>query len=154
MEITKPNDIFVATIGNPTATTYDLMTLNVTPENSSFFTKEQYKESKFVQDTFKDKDGKFDDIAFNNAFNLAAAHYVEMSDDEYLKNLTTVQYSPFDVTRPKDAKTFKVEVAFEKDYNPFKQLYSRTGINSVNDNNLSLREIAQQGKVYDPDTDS
>ena len=57
MEITKPNDIFVATIGNPTATTYDLMTLNVTPENSSFFTKEQYKESKFVQDTFKDKDG-------------------------------------------------------------------------------------------------
>ena len=29
MEIKKPNDILVATLNNPQATTYDLMTLNL-----------------------------------------------------------------------------------------------------------------------------
>jgi hypothetical protein len=154
MEITKPNDIFVASLNNPNATTYDLMSSNLTPDNTSFFSKDDYKQSKFVQDKFIGQDGKFDEIAFNNAYNIAGAHYQQMSDSEYLKGLNQISYSPFDVTRPKDAKTFKVSVEFDKDFNPFQQTYSRTGINSVNESNLSLREIAQQNKVFDPDTNT
>ena len=68
MEITKPNDIFVASLNNPSATTYDLMTLNITPDNTSLYSKDDYKQSKLVQDTFKTPDGKFDDLGFDEAF--------------------------------------------------------------------------------------
>lgn len=152
MEITKANDIFVATLNNPNATTYDLMTLDLTPENTGLLTKDEYKQSKYVKDTFTSPEGKFDDLAFDNAFLTAANHYKEMTDDNYIKSLSEVQYSPFDVTRPKFGKTFNVNVEFSKDYNPFKETYSRTGINSINENEFSLRELAQQSKVYDPTT--
>ena len=152
MEITKPNDIFVATLNNPTASTYDLMTLDLKPENTGLLKRDDYKQSKLIQDSFKTEDGKFDDIAFESAYKTAASHYSEMTNDEYLKGLNEITYSPFDITRPKDAKTFKVDVEFGKDYNPFKQLYSRTGVNSVDDSGFSLRELAQQSKIFDTKT--
>ena len=152
MEIKKANDIFVATINNPNATTYDLTTLNLNPENTDLLPKDSYKESPFIQDTFKTQTGEFDQVAFDGFYNLAANHYKEMTDDAYIKSLDQVQYSPFDVTRPKGAKTFNIDVEFAKDFNPFKQLYSRTGINTVDENNFSLRELAQQSKVFDPKT--
>lgn len=149
MELKKPNDMFVATVMNPQATTYDLMSTNLNPENTSLYSKDDYKKSKFVQDKFKKEDGSFDDLAFNDYYKLAQVHYELMSNERYLSSLDEVQYSPFDITRPKDAKTSRIEVQFAKDYNPFKQLYGRTGIYSVDDSNLSLRELAQRNKVFD-----
>ena len=154
MEIRKPNDIFVATINNPQATTYDLMTLDLNPANTDLLSKDEYKESKYVKDMFTGEDGKFDDIAFNNAYTAAAYHFQEMTDDKYLQSLSEVQYSPFDITRPKDAKTFNVNVEFAKDFNPFKDRYSRSGINSIDPSSFSLRELAQQSKIFDPKTNS
>ena len=40
MKIDKPYDLFVATINNPNATTYDLMSNNMNPENTSLYSKE------------------------------------------------------------------------------------------------------------------
>ena len=154
MEITKPNDIFVASLNNPEATTYDLMSMGLLPDNTSLFTKDEYKQSNYVQEKFKDKDGKFDDVAFNNEYNKVARQYNEMASSEYLENLDKIEYSPFDITRPKNAETFSVNLEFTKDFNPFKQLYSRTGINSMDENNFSMRELAQQGKVFDPETNT
>jgi hypothetical protein len=152
MEILKPNDIFVASLNNPKSTTYDFMSAQLNPNNTSLFSKDQYKESKFVQDTFKDDKGQFDEIAFNNAYDIAASHYKEMSDETYLSELTEAVYSPFDISRPIGSKTFDTSVEYTKDFNPFKQLYSRTGVNSVDDNGLSLRELAQQNKIFDTKT--
>ena len=152
MEISKPNDIFVATLNNPEATSYDLMSLNINPENTSLYSKDEYKQTKLIQDKFKDADGVFDDLAFDEAFNKAQSHYKDLTDDVFLKSLDEVQYSPFDISRPKDAKTFKIDVEYSKEYNPFKETYSRTGINSISSNTLSMRELAQQEKVFDPIT--
>lgn len=152
MEIKKANDILVATINNPNASTYDLMTLDLTPDNTQLLRPEDYKQSKLIQDNFSTIDGKFDEIKFNQAYNIAANHYKEMSDEDYINKLNTVEYSPFDVTRPFDATTFRTDVEFSKDFNPFKQTYSRSSINSVDESNLSLRELAQQSKVFDIDT--
>lgn len=149
MEINKPNDILVATLNNPQATTYDLMTLDLNPENTSLYSKDEYKNSEFVQQKFTGEDGKFDNIAFDNFYNMAAYHYYEMSNEEYLKGLDEVQFSPFDVTRPMGGKTFKVDVEYAKEYNPFKELYGRTSLDSVDASPLSLRELAQQGKIFD-----
>ena len=154
MEINKPNDIFVTTIDSPTATTYDIMSAGITPDNTSLLQKDAYKTTKFIQDTFKTPDGKFDDLAFNSAYNLAANHFQQMSDDSFLKDLNTIQYSPFDITRPKNAQTFKVDVEFGKDINPFQTLYGRTGVNSVDESPLSRRELAQQSKIFDPETNT
>lgn len=151
-EITKPNDILVATVNNPTSSTYDFLSAQLNPQNTSFLSKDQYKETQFVKDRFTTKDGDFDDISFNNAYKAAALHYQEMSDENYLAGLSEMEYSPFDVTRPIGSKTYNVSVEYDVDYNPFKKVYSRTGINSVDEGPLSIREIAQRGKVYDPET--
>ena len=153
MKIDKPYDLFVATLNNPQATTYDLMSNNMTPENTSLYTKEDYKSSKYVQDSFKTSNGEFDELAFDDFYKAASAHYNLMTNEKYLEDLNEITYSPFDITRPLNAKTANVEVKFSKDINPFKQLYGRTEIYSVDDSNLSLRELAQQSKIYDPSND-
>jgi hypothetical protein len=152
MNIVKPNDILVASINNPNSTTLDFLSADVTPDNTSLFKKEDYLTSPLIQKKFTDEKGQFNTIAFDEAYNKAASHYKEMTDDSFLKNLTEATYSPFDVTRPLGAKTFDTRAQFTPDFNPFKQLYSRTGINSVDDNSFTLRELAQQNKVYDPET--
>ena len=77
MEITRPNDIFVATVNNPHATTYDLMTLDLTPENTGLLSKDDYKKSKFAQENFKTEGGKVDDVALDEAFKAASNHYAQ-----------------------------------------------------------------------------
>ena len=154
MEITKPNDIFVTTLNNPEATPYELLSNNVNGDNTSLFTKEAYKQSEYVQEKFKGEDGKFNDSAFEDAYKLAENKYYNLTNDEYLKSLDEIEYSPFDITRPKNAKTFNVSSVMEKDYNPYKVLKGWTGFGSIDENKLSLRELAQQNKVYDPDSGS
>ncbi|MGV8961985.1 MAG: hypothetical protein ACOH2V_01210 [Candidatus Saccharimonadaceae bacterium] len=122
MEITKPNDILVATLNSPNATAYDLMASNILGDNTSLKTRDEYKGSKYIQETFKKEDGKFDDTAFNSAYDLAQSKFVQLTNDQYLKDLGKMEYSPFDITRPKEAKTFSVGTIYSKEINPFKEL--------------------------------
>lgn len=154
MEITKPNDILVATLNSPSATAYDLMANNILGENTSLKSRDEYKSTDYIQKAFKKEDGKFDDIAFNSAYDLAQSKYAQLTNDQYIKNLDKLVYSPFDITRPKDAKTFNVGTIYSKEINPFKELKGWTGVNSINENPLSLRELAQKSKVYDPETNT
>ena len=112
MKIDKPYDLFVATINNPNATTYDLMSNNMNPENTSLYSKEEYKSSKYIQDSFKTEDGKFDDLAFDNFYKTASNHYNLMTNEKYLEDINQIEYSPFDVTRPFQSKTANIEVSF------------------------------------------
>ena len=75
MEISKPNDIFVATLNNPEATSYDLMSLNINPENTSLYSKDEYKQNEKIIQAFTSPDGKFDDNAFNTFYNKALSSY-------------------------------------------------------------------------------
>jgi len=122
MEITKPNDILVATLNNPNATDYDLIANNIVGDNTSLYSKDEYKKTKYVQNAFKTENGKFDDVAFNNAYNLAKERYLQVTNDQYIKGLDDMKYSPFDITRPKNAKTFSVGTIYSKEVNPFKEL--------------------------------
>ena len=154
MEIKKPNDILVATLSNPELTPYDLLSHNITGENTSLLPKEEYKNSTFIQDKFKDDDGNFDNVAFEEVYKLAQNKYQNLTDEEYLSELDKMEYSPFDITRPKFAKTFNVSTQIEKEYNPFEVRKGWSGFGSINESPLSLREIAQKNKIYDPDTDT
>lgn len=154
MEILKPNDILIATLNSPQATPYDLLSNNITGENTSLFSKEEYKQSEYVQKAFQGADGKFDEISFNKAYDLAKNNFYQLTSEEYLQALDQIDYSPFDITRPKFAKTFSVTTSLEKEYNPFREKRGWTGIGSIDAGELSLRELAQQNKIYDPETGS
>jgi hypothetical protein len=148
MNISKPNDIMVALVNNPTATTYDLKTLNINPDNTSLFSKDEYKNSEYIKKIFTENN-KFNEVAFNNFYERAAKQYMELSDEAYLKELEKVEFSPFDETRPIDSNVYNINLEYSKEKNPFQQVYGRRSLDSVEDSPLSLREIAQQGKIYD-----
>lgn len=152
MEITKPNDILVTTLKNPGVTPYDLLSKDINGDNTSFLSKEEYKSTNYVQDFFKGQDGKFDNIAFDKAYQVAQNNYYNLTSGEYLKDIDKIAYSPFDITRPKMAKTMSVSATLEKDYNPFETKKGWTGVGSEDASDLSLREIAQKSKVWDPST--
>ena len=67
--ITKPNDMFAAVMQLPDANVYDLVKSNVFPDNTQLLDKDFYKTSKVVQDTFKDNQGKFNEILFVTKYN-------------------------------------------------------------------------------------
>lgn len=154
MEIKKPNDILIATLNNPGATAYDLLSNNITGENTSLLSKDDYKKSNYIQDNFKDENGKFDEIRFNQAYDLAQYNYYNLTNQEYLEGLDKVEYSPFDITRPKLAKTFSVSSTIKKELNPFDIRKGWAGIDTVIESPLSQREQAQRSKVLDPETNT
>jgi hypothetical protein len=122
MNITKPNDIFVATLNNPSVAPFDLISNNILGENTSLYPKEDYKQSKFVKDAFTTSDGKFDEESFDKMYKIATDKYVQLTNEEYINGLDSMQYSPFDITRPKDAKTFAVGSIYTTEVNPFQTL--------------------------------
>jgi hypothetical protein len=119
MEIKKPNDILIATLSNPQLTPYDLLSNDINGSNTSLFSKDEYKQSEYVQKAFEGEDGKFDEVSFDKAYNLAKNNFYLLTNQEYLKSLDQIEYSPFDVTRPKFAQTRNVSASFEKEHNPF-----------------------------------
>ena len=147
MEIKKPNDIFTAVLMKPDVTGFDLTKSNVVPENTQLLAPDDYKKLPKVQELFTAQNGKFDDIKFNSAYAKAAELYTDMASDKALYK--ALEYDPMDFTAPTKSKKIDVRPTITKDINPFKELYSRTGINSIDENDLSLRELAQQGKVWD-----
>jgi hypothetical protein len=98
------NDMFLATIRNPNATTYDFLNNNVNPLNTQLLPKDSYKDKPSIVAQFTKPDGKFDEVAFNKAYNTALFNYNQISNEEAIKNLDDVKYNPFDTSRPKEAK--------------------------------------------------
>lgn len=148
----KTKDMFLATMYNPSATTYDFFNNDITPANTRLLDKDFYEKQDIVKEKFLTDDGKFDRVNFDNFYNLALHNYNLMSNEKTIEKLDSVDYDPFDNTKPFGGPTFNVDVKFSKDINPFKQLYSRDYVNSITESNFSLRELAQRGKVYDWDT--
>lgn len=148
MEIQKPNDIFTAVLMKPDVNEFDLTKSNVLPDNTQLLAPEDYKKLPKVQELFTNPtNGKFDDIKFNTDYSKAAQLYTDMASNKTL--FKALEYDPMDFTAPIGSKKIDVRPTITKDINPFKELYSRTGINSIDESDLSMRELAQQGKVFD-----
>ena len=147
MELNKPNDMFVTSILTPDVKVLDLLSSEITSDNTSFFNKEQYKDTKFVKEAFKNEEGNFDELKFNDAYTKAAELFEELSSDNFLKN--NLEWDAFDLTKPTDAKVKQNDLKIEQDLNPYKSLYGRTSLNSVDAGDLTIRELAQQSKIFD-----
>lgn len=147
MEITKPNDIFVTSTLAPSVNVYDLLKSDITPDNTSFFDKDTYKNTEFAKKAFKDDNGNFDELKFNDAYLKASNLYTELSNDKLLRK--NLEWDAYDFMRPIDSKTKKESIAITKDINPYKDLYGRTALHSIDKGKFSLRELAQKSQIYD-----
>lgn len=71
----KPNDFFAAQLQAPeNFTLADFYAYDITPENTTLYGKDYYKNIPKVVDTFT-KDGKFDDQAFDSFYDSVLRSY-------------------------------------------------------------------------------
>ena len=147
MEIKKTNDMLVAVLQRPQANLNDLYVSNVTLDNTQLLKPDEYKMLPKVQEKFKTASGAFDDAKFTEFYNKAASLYQDLSMTKSAAR--ALSYDPMDYTAPANAKNIDVRPIARVDLNPLKSYYSRTGVNSVDTNELSLRELAQQSKIFD-----
>lgn len=150
MDIKKPNDMFVAVLQKPELDVFDLGKSEIVPDNTQLLSADDYKALPKVQEMFRSESGNFDENAFNLAYSKAANLYQELSLDSALAD--ALEYDPMDFTAPMDNKSIDVRPIINNDYNPFKNKYSQTGVNSIDSSDLSLRELAQQSKIFDVKT--
>ncbi|MDO4465483.1 MAG: hypothetical protein Q4C49_00535 [Bacillota bacterium] len=73
--IEKPNDIFVATLSNPNATSLDLLQNNINVNNTALLSRDQYKNTPLAKKVFTTEDGSFNEDAFNKAYDIAEQKY-------------------------------------------------------------------------------
>ena len=144
----KQYDIFATLLENTQARPEDLYTSGFSSENTGLLTKDEYKNSDYVKGYFT-KDGKFDEIAFDNFYKTANIYYQAMSDEVYLEQALTIPDSPLNISRKIDSPTFDTSVKFSTDFNPDKSSYNLTSFGSIDENSLSKRELAQMNKVFD-----
>ena len=71
-EIMKPNDILVSTLVNGQTTIPELISNNITAENTQLMGPEFYKNTKAIQKQFSDDKGNFNESAFLQVYEKAA----------------------------------------------------------------------------------
>ena len=152
MNIQKPNDMLVALLQKPDATRFDLDVSGVNLQNTQLLKPEDYKSLNKVSNIFKDDKGNFDEGQFNSFYNKAATLYKDLAEDKALASY--ISYDPYDFTAPSKAPKIDVRPVARMEFNPFKTHYSRTGVNTVDASDLSPRELAQQGDIFDLETNT
>jgi hypothetical protein len=70
MSNSKQHDMLLAVLSKPDASSLDFTVSNITSENTQLLDREEYKALKYIQEQFT-TDGKFNEDAFNNFYNLA-----------------------------------------------------------------------------------
>lgn len=151
-EIQKPNDIFVANLSAPEATTLDLLKNNINAENTSLLSPEEYKQTPFVKKKYSDDKGVFNEQAFNQDYLKAYNKYTELADAEAEDNLNKfLTWDKNDRYKPEGGKVWDTTPTFKKLRNPEAVAYSVTGINSKSDPVWTPEELAQSNFIYDPE---
>lgn len=151
----KQHDFLATLVKNPDLTIDDLRENDITPDNSSFLSKDEYKNNPNVIEAFKDESGKFDEKKFNTYYDNARVLYANYASDELVNNINTnFTYGPDAWFAPEDA-------VYRND-NPIiylNKLPSSTsqGISYITEElndtkDLSIRELAQKEKVYNYET--
>ena len=151
----KKNDFLATLVKNPDLTLTDLKTAGITPDNTTLLSKEEYKGITGVQEAFKGEDGKFDEKKFNTFYDNARILYSNYANDEFLENLSSkLTYSEDEWYAPKDAVYRQSSPIIIKNQRPidYDQGIKYLTEITTGTNDLSIREQAQNEKVFDFET--
>lgn len=150
-EIQKQNDIFVSTILNPQASVSDLLANGYNASNTGLMDPGTYKNSKFVQDYFKDENGNFKEEDFVKAYTNAYKQFDEMTSLKSYKDLQDklTEYDKNDIFAPLNANRVLPTYSVKKVNNPHMVSKGVSSLYGEGYQHLSDRELAQKHKVWD-----
>lgn len=134
---------------NPMATLYSN---GIIPENTGIQEKDYYKDIPQVQDAFRGKDGKIDEIAFNQFYDSALRSYQEFAEIPFVeKALDAMGTTPYDSSRLNDlSKSVRdVSAMISPFHDKNRSTYGTRNLWETGSATFSEREVAQANFVRD-----
>lgn len=146
----KQYDWFATRIFQPELSLDELFDQGITPENTGFKTRDDYRNMASVRDQFRTEDGGFDEDAFNNAYNSSREMYNLYTNREYSKKLLEeFAYDPYEWYAPATGEIIDVSASNTPTNNGMFYSTNIAGIGENTESPYSVREIAQKQLVYD-----
>lgn len=146
----KQYDWFATRIFQPELSLDELFDQGITPENTGFKTRDDYKNMASVRDQFRTEDGGFDEDAFNNAYNSSREMYNLYVNREYNKKLLEeFAYDPYEWYAPATGEIINVAASNAPTNNGMFYSTNIAGIDENTESPYSVREIAQKQLVHD-----
>lgn len=149
----KEKDWIVATINNPDFNFSQFKEAGLTLDNTQLLSKDKYKESQFIQDTFSDKTtGKFDEASFDKFYENASKAYNAFITNSYNdKLLDNYKYTVDDPRKPSKSDTFEFGFEIADTFNPDRLQTGISRTNVTDDRRYTASELAQNRWIYDYD---
>jgi hypothetical protein len=146
----KQYDWFATRIFQPEMSLDELFDQGITPENTGFKTREDYKNIASVREQFRTADGGFDEDAFNQAYNASREMYNLYVNREYSKKLLEeYAYDPYEWYAPATEEIIDVSASNTITQNGMFYSTNIAGIGDETESPYSVREIAQKQLVHD-----
>lgn len=149
----KENDLFLNMLYNPDMSLLDLKQVGLDSTNTGIDSMDSYRENKKVKELFTTPQGTFKEEEFTKAYNNAKAAYNVMStldtDEAIIKSST---WDKHNIWAPKNLIRNEPNIKITTIANPMKQQAGIVSLGKVEQPKLSVSEIAQGQKVYDPST--
>ena len=145
----KEHDIFMTILDNPDASLENIIANGYTSDNTSLYSKDDYKTDDWVKQVFTKPDGTFNDEAYDNYYNLAMSYYNNLSSmtyNEAVKNQVKYHRDNIFVSpeqREENVPQFK-QITMS---NPNEQIYGLVSFGKVEQPKYSIKELAQQHQV-------
>lgn len=149
----KRHDWLATIINQPQFDFEDMQEHGITPDNTTIKSRDYYKSLPQIQQLFSDKDGKFDEETFNNYYLGALQSYNEYANNQFTDEMIK-SYDPYDWTAPIGSKKKDTSVTISIGDNPERKSYGISNLKEIGKSDLSIREIAQTNKVWDPVSES
>lgn len=149
----KKNDWLATLFFSPDKTPQDLANLGITTDNSSLQEKDYYKNIPQIQEAFKNESGNFDDVKFDKYYQATLKLYNDTDNSKLGSTVTDFySYDPYDYFAPIGSKTKDVSPRIVKFANPKRRSRGLSNLHESSAPTMSLREVAQQNKVYNVET--
>ena len=147
--INKTNDWFAAQMNAPVGvTTSDFYANGITPDNTGLHDRDYYKNIPQVQEAFN-KDGKFDETAYNQFYDSAIRSYNDFSNDkfieDYVEKAARHKYDWFNLEAPIMNDSVYMLEASDKN----RHSHGLSNIWHKGEASFSDREVAQANYVRD-----
>lgn len=144
----REHDIFMEMLDNPTASFDTMVTVGLTPTNTSLQDRNTYKQDPWVQSNFKNSEGNFDEITFNKLYDTASIYYNNLArasyEDSAKKQLSFHRdniWAPVEQRRSgPDFKQIKIS-------NPYGQIFNLNTLGKIDQPTKSVDEQAQAHKT-------
>lgn len=138
---------------SPDKTPQDLANLGITTDNSSLQDKEYYKNIPQIQEAFKTETGSFDNNKFDKYYQSVLQSYNEADKEKLISTITdSYSYDPYDYLAPSNSKVEDVAPKIIQFANPERRSRGIINLHETSAPTMSLREVAQQNKVFNVET--